>query len=56
MSPSCNFIRFTIGNGESFAGVRIQQISFEQRMTFVIEVVEVINTLGARKLREELLE
>jgi hypothetical protein len=31
-------------------------MSFEQRVAFVIEVGEVVNTVGARKLKEELLD
>jgi hypothetical protein len=56
MCPSCKFFRYKIGKQETYLGVRVQQMSFEQRLAFVIEVGEVVNTLGARKLREELLE
>ena len=56
MCPSCNFIRVKTGKGDEYFGVRVEQMSFEQRLSYVIEINEVINTPGARRLREGLLD
>jgi len=55
MCSSCGFFRYKVGKEDAFVGVRVQQMSFEQRMAFFIEVSEAINTAGAKRLREALL-
>src|SRR5258708_7397525 len=55
MSPPCRFIRITAGKHKDYYGVRVFEKSFEERLSFVFEVAEVVATAGARELRQRLL-
>src|SRR5258708_7245684 len=53
--PSCKFLRIKIGQSEDYHGVRVQQMSFEHRIAFVIQVCEFLDTPPPAKLREAFL-
>jgi hypothetical protein len=56
MRPCFKFHRFKIGKMDGYYGVRVEPMSFEHRVAFVIEVGSVVKTPAAVELRSELLK
>lgn len=56
MCPSCRMFRVKSDEHGPDLGVRIQSAPFEQRMVFVIEVGETINSVQAGQLKRQLVD